>query len=329
MIACTYENRPSDLTGVKLLALSLARHCPDVTLQFSAPAIAPSLRRWAARVEQLELLERRALDGAGWNAKPSLLLSLLAEGHDEVVWIDSDVILSGDFRPRMPALGPEVLVATEEPDWGQNPSGAARAEGWGLAPGRDLPVGLNSCLLRVTHAHLPLLRRWSDLLETPAYTAAQARPWNERPLHFLGDQEVLTALLASSEFQDVSVQLLRRGRDVVQGFSAATYTVRERLANGPRRLPPVIHAQRVKPWRSPGGASLRAYNQRSYAELSPYVHVAREYRHALDEPTDWMDVRTVAARMLRGLTARSVNLQGVPHSVASAALAQVRAGLRP
>jgi len=144
----------------------------------------------------------------------------------------------------------------------------------------------------------------------------------------MGDQDVLTALLGSRDFGEVPLQLLRRGRDVVQSFDASTYTVRERLENGPRRLPPLVHAQRQKPWRCESKPSWAREPRRYYLlvdiELSPYTHVARRYREQLDEPVEWMAVRTLPAKALQRLARGSVNFQGLLPAVLTRALRPLR-----
>jgi hypothetical protein len=40
-------------------------------------------------------------------------------------------------------------------------------------------------------------------------------------------------------------------------------------------------------------SSPRDYYERSYLELSPYVHTARQFRAALDEEAGWMDIQTM------------------------------------
>jgi hypothetical protein len=315
MVICTSESRPFDLTGAKLLLLSLMRHCPDAQVQFIAPDIHAGFAAWARRVPSVRLRERPELRDRGWNIKPAVLLELLDEGHDEVVWLDADVIVTADPRPLLKDAGSATLVATEEPAWGMYEGGTHRTVAWGLRPGRVLDRTVNSCLLRVTPAHRPLLVRLQELLESDLYRAAQREPWSERPQHLLGDQEVLTALLGSAEFADVPFRLLRRGTDIVQSFNAATYTISERLDNGPRRLPPLVHAMRQKPWRNqekPSWTDLREFYNFVSLELSPYNHVAAGYRDELDEPADWLDVRSLPGRSLHRLAAGRVNFQGLP-----------------
>jgi hypothetical protein len=63
-------------------------------------------------------------------------------------------------------------------------------------------------------------------------------------------------------------------------------------------MPPLIHAMgAVKPWRMPDSPnplhSPRDYYERTYLELSPYVHTARQFRAALDEEVEWLDIHTL------------------------------------
>jgi hypothetical protein len=54
----------------------------------------------------------------------------------------------------------------------------------------------------------------------------------------------------------------------------------------------------IKPWKMPERPGLlrspRDYYERTYLELSPYVHSARQYRSELDEEVGWLDTRTFA-----------------------------------
>ena len=86
------------------------------------------------------------------------------------------------------------------------------------------------------------------MLSHPAYLKAQAQPWYERPLHMIGDQEVLTGLLGSVDFQETSIRLLRRGTDIAQCFGPAGFTPVERLRSMIGHRPAFVHAMGPKPW---------------------------------------------------------------------------------
>jgi hypothetical protein len=64
----------------------------------------------------------------------------------------------------------------------------------------------------------------------------------------------------------------------------------------------LIHAMgTIKPWKMPERPGLfrspRDYYERTYLELSPYVHLARQYRSELGEEAGWLDIRTLAGRV--------------------------------
>src|SRR5262249_55224798 len=125
---------------------------------------------------------------------------------------------------------------------------APRTHGWGLPVGRSFPVTLNSCVLRVTRAHLPLLRRWRELLDDPEYQAAQRRPFEQRALHHLSDQDVLNALVGSKEFDEFELRYLRGGVDMLHCGGSAGYSLRLRARGLLRHTPPFLHAIAGKPW---------------------------------------------------------------------------------
>ena len=161
-----------------------------------------------------------------------------------------------------------------------------RARAWGFDVARKLPSTLNTCVIRLTPAHIPLLERWKELLEGEEYSLAQRRPWYERPVHMIGDQDVLTALLSSPEFATLPLVYLRRGSDIVQYFGPPGYTTLERLSDLRTGLPPFVHEQGGgKPWHLDGGRpdGLRSAIDRLYSELSPYRHCAGDYRTEIEK----------------------------------------------
>src|SRR5262249_55716528 len=122
-----------------------------------------------------------------------------------------------------------------------------RTKAWGMTPARESAVTLNSCVVRATAAHVPLLTRWHELLAEPTYVAAQ-KMTTDRPMHLISDQDVLNALLGAAEFASVPVKLLRVGRDVIHCGGAIGYPLGRRLGDlfGPR--PTFLHAIAGKPW---------------------------------------------------------------------------------
>jgi hypothetical protein len=183
-----------------------------------------------------------------------------------------------------------------------------------MKPGRWLPYVINSGFVRVTQAHRALLEAWRDLLRHPAYLRAQKRHLYKRPVHMLGDQDVLTALVASEQFSQIPLMYLRRGRDIVQSVGPAGFALGERLRGLGRDLAPLVHCAGTKPWDLPSvpaqHESLKLRYERAYLETSPYVWAARAYRDQLEEPMAGLDVQTLAARACRWLTHDHPVLQG-------------------
>ncbi len=275
MIVCTYEDREDALVGVKILVLSLARHCPDVDVHAFAPACGNAFRQWAGRQPRLRLHTSRPDGPPGWNVKPAVLLDRLAAGHDEVVWLDSDIVLAGDFRPACRGLAPDVCVVAEELPWPSGGDGSApRTRAFGFDVGRAFPRAINSGVVRVTPAHRALLDAWRELLARSDYLDAQRLKAGERPLHHVGDQDGLAALLGSTGFAAVPVRLLRSPRDILYaGWGPYDgYPLSARLRHLATGLPPLVHAFGAqKPWSA-------AIARRRSAGLSPYLRRGRAVR---------------------------------------------------
>ena len=104
----------------------------------------------------------------------------------------------------------------------------------------------------------------------------------------LGDQDVLTSLLASERFSDIPLKVLRRGKDILQCMGLTGFTVFERLRAVFYGLPTFIHSQASKPWivfsnfREPL-PNLKAYISAIYFDLNPYTLAALAYRHELSD----------------------------------------------
>jgi hypothetical protein len=300
MIICCYEDRLNELIGLKLLISSLARHVPDAKVLVTYPPADASFRDWLRQFPQVTLDDNPALAGMGFDIKPTLLLRLLDAGHDSVVWMDSDIIVTSDFRKSW--TDPDVLVVTEERPLRQKHV-VERVEGWKLTVGRKIPA-INSCVIRARPAHRPLLEAWRRLLASPEYQSVKSVPWPERKphqSHLLGDQDVLTALLASTQFADVKLQVLQRSKDIVQHFHVLGYPPHERLLNLVSGMPPLIHSQGPKPWHHAEVPSLlkdsKAYFQHLYLQTSPYSHFARQYRDSIGDFPGCFEITTLPGRI--------------------------------
>lgn len=322
MIFTTYEDRPECLIGLKILVRSLARHLPDARIRVWCPVGDPAFeafRDWLrTQANALPSLEQ-TLPGTGWNVKPLVLLHELEQGADEAIWIDADIILGGDPRPLL-AADRRTLVATEGMRWDESPRGSARrTTAHGLAVGRDIPGIVSSSIVRVTGEHLALLREWARLLQAPEYVQWQRQPFWSRPVHALGDQDVLMALLGAAEFAWIPIRYIRTGRGIAHCFFSVGYTTTERLRNSFRGPPPFVHAPSpVKPWSAAPALSV---------ELSPYTWVAARYRDELEEPMDWTQPRSRAAKLLHLAFLGEPNLRGIPLAVVREARLYLDKGL--
>jgi hypothetical protein len=300
MLVCLYEDRPYQVAGLKILLLSLDRYAASWPIRLRFPGVSSEFRQWLSRFSQLTLVEERLALSGSYNVKPSVLLDGLATGAEGCLWLDTDVLVNGslDFLAEEAA---ETVIVTQDP-WEYVDGSTHRCASWGLSAGRFLPGPLNSAVVRVTQQHKPLLEAWQAVLSMESYLAEQTKPIPMRNRHILGDQDAISALLASVEFADLPVRRLLHASEILQHHGAGAYCLSQRWENLTQGLPPLIHAMgSVKPWKMHSHPSLRGqprdYYERVYLELSPYVHLARQYRQQLHEPAEWLDVQTVAGRL--------------------------------
>lgn len=312
---CIAEDRRNCEPAVRLLLASLSSNCPAVDVNLFYPLADSAFLTWVEKCSQARVETAGLPSGCGWNVKPLALLRLLDEGFDEVTWIDSDVIVTRDFSREFRSLESDVFLAAEDAVGDDRDDGdAMRAHLWGLPVGRTLPFGLNSGVLRVTRYHRPLLYRWWELLQTREYKEVQRRPWRQRPVHMLGDQDVLTALLTSAEFSEIPLHILRRGRDIIQFNGVYGYSTWERIYNLVTGPPAFIHSFAGKPWletwESGGGA--REYLKNVYLDASPYTFSAMRFRRELGCDAQWMNAHYAFSRLLRALGLGRPELVGLP-----------------
>jgi hypothetical protein len=296
VLVCLYEDRPYQIAGVKILLLSLEQYSPSWPVRLRFPGIPSSFRTWLQRFSQVSLHEERLPATGSYNVKPSVLLDGLATGADACLWLDTDILVNGNLDS-VAAVSPETVVVTQDP-WEYVDGSTYRCAIWGLISGRSLPGPLNSSVLRVTGHHVALLGAWQQALLAESYVAEQAKAALNRSQLLLGDQDALSALLASQEFATIPIACLRHSQDILQHHGAGAYGFKHRWSNLKNGMPPLIHAMgSVKPWRIPNRPSLfrspRDYYERTYLELSPYAHYARQYRSHLDEDTCWLDTQTL------------------------------------
>ena len=317
---CIAEDRESCEPCLKLLLLSLKLHSPAMLVNLCYPAAKDAFVSWIRKCPGVRLCTTRLKNGYGWNIKPQAIMQLIDEGFDEVIWIDSDVIVKANLYPLFSDLGNNSIVATENTlEVGRDDGNGLRARLWGLPVGRALPFSLNSGVLRFTKENYRLLERWWELLQSDKYQEAQQTLWQHRPIHMLGDQDVLTALLTSQEFSHVPIRILRRGKHIIQFDGVYGYTIAERVRNVIGDGPAFVHSVAGKPW-SEGwklGSTnfLREYIKYVYLDVSPYTLSAIRFRDELDCPTEWMEPHYVLSRILRATGMQYAPLVGFPMAV--------------
>jgi hypothetical protein len=242
--------------------------------------------------------------------------------------MDSDIVVTQNILPLLKELDDRTLLVTEDALWGVHhdsemaswrlyrDSGILRTRLWDFSIGRALPFTLNTGIIRATKAHLELLNCWREILESQQYRKAQEMNWQDRPLHMVGDQDVLTALLASDRFSSVPLRILRRGRDILQCMGLSGFTTFERVRNVVQGTPMFVHSQALKPWiafsRDAPTCDFGAYIRLVYLDLSPYTLVARRYRKDVKGDTAWMHTHFVLSSVLRVLGFWYPPLVGLP-----------------
>jgi hypothetical protein len=317
-IVVAYEDRSSAIPGVELLARSLQRHSPDLNLHIYSPLDAAAERLTGLRT--VTFIRTTDLVNRGWNAKPSILLRALKE-HERVLWLDTDVIISGDIGSLIDRFDKDAVVVGQEFRGKSGDGGYIRAKAYGLAPSRPLPHTVNSGSIIVSRKHRSLIEAWSALLSNLDYQAAQSQPIRERAPAFVGDQDSLWALLASQGFTDVKVDYFRVGSDMIQHSGANGYHVIDRLIRPFGNGPVFVHMLgRYKPW-SFGTIPSARRNLTDYLhmvcfELSPYFETAQPYAAQLGSPC-WLRRRTLPAKFFNLMFGGNVALRGMPLAIAS------------
>jgi len=333
LIICIAEDRECCEPGLKLLILSLDKHCRELPVIVFYPPAGAAFRSWVGSYPQVTV-HTAPLPGAhGWNVKPQAILHLMDQGYDQIVWIDSDIIVNRDFTRMLNELPPSVLAITEEALWGahEDPD-CLRARLWGFDAGRNLPFTLNTAVLRVTRLHYGLLGKWREILESEQYRTVQQKSWIDRPVHMVGDQDVLTAILSSAEYAQIPLRILARGKEIIQFFGLYGYTMHERALRLVHGRPYFIHSQGIKPWLEGWHAAapmgLRKYIESVYLDLSPYTIAASSFRTRLDCDSKWMTAHYKLSAIMRGAAMWYMPLVGLPIALVSDLMRVSKRGFR-
>ena len=332
---CLSEDRADCETGLRLAILSLCKHCPDTPVYVYRPTLNERFAPWVQRFRQVILIPHAPAGASAWNCKPHALMPLLAEGHREVVWLDSDIVVTRDCRRLFTTLDDRVLAIAQEPSSLPHQGTEERTKGWNLEIGRSLPFTLNSSVLRVTKHHLPVLQRWLEYLGDTRYLASQTIALEERALHMMSDQDVLNALLGSPQFAGTPLRIFATGSEIIHAGGGLGYSCLERLRGVVKSKPVFLHAAAGKPWLWLGGgaywsqSNFFSWHRRLLQELSPYVYEARQYRAELDTDSGWMYRRTGTGTILRLLGLGHFAMRGFPLAVAATVVSTAKKLLQP
>jgi hypothetical protein len=332
---CLAEDRPPHEAALRIAVASVLRHCPAAEVVVYRPVATADFRTWAKSLSPDILVIDEFPEGAqSWDCKPYALLPLLRAQRPEVIWLDSDIIVTRDCARLFAGLDADSIGVSEEQVSSKNQGTEQRTLGWDFQVGRNFARTINTCVLRVTPNHIPLLERWRDLLTDPRYLRYQTLPFHERPLHFLGGQDALNALLGSREFASIPVHWMRTGREVIHSGGALAYSLSERLGGLFRRIPPFVHGQGTKLWWAFDEGSLKEnrnswwFFRRLLLETSPYFAEAKKYRNRIGMLSPWMEYRTWLGRLNRYLGLGHFALRGLPLTLAATIIDRL-SGWRP
>lgn len=306
-IFVSYEDRLELLDGLKLLCLSFKHHCPTETLKVFLPKASDDLLKWAKQhLNQNIHVEVYNSGVKGWSIKPEIMLKLFEEGYDEIIWFDSDILITADLCSYLNLLDERIVVLCDS----QGVPDDCRTTFWNLIISRRFDRLVNTCFIRFTRFHKELLLQWRNLVYRQEFQEIQQLPFEERPSYLFGDQDLLEGLLMSDRFHKLPVKFLRHGYEMIH--TSNLYSSKERLRVLWQEKPVFfLHAHGIKPWmliyRQPSSSNITDV----IVELSPYITEAKFYRHLLDSDTSWMDSRTALGYLCSLLGWNNPHLRGL------------------
>lgn len=319
-VFCVYEDRADCEVGVRIAIASLQRQHPTAQVVVFSPTPSPALRAWCEGRAGVEVVQSAPDAPRGWDCKSYFLLQLLDRGAPEVVWIDSDIVVTGDFLDWKRCVARGALFMAEEPRHLPGAGTRNRALAWRLEPGRERGFTANGCVVGVTQRHRDLLARWGELLKREEYRQSQQQEMLDRPLYLTSDQDALGALIGSARFAALKVAYLRSGREVVHSGGLRMDTLSDRLPRFLRPGPLFVHAIATKPWQllgtTLGDGNFDWWLLRLAQEVSEYVAHAREFRAEIGMPCPWLDHATPTGLLLRALGLGHDGLRGLPLALA-------------
>jgi hypothetical protein len=323
---CAFENRKSAFIGAKLLALSLERHCRDYTLFLGVTEDDSELADWAARrAPHVELVRLEAFNAGSSlkHVKPLMMLHLFERGFTDVTWLDTDMLVLRDLESLIGPLPPDALLVAQEEMGHTFEHNRTLLKHYGLEPRRSLQYHVNSCVIRATALHQPLMKKFLDCLLDPVFVAQQGKAPEEKIHDFAFEQNILELLLSAGDKQwnpDFPVRFIPKGPGIIQELGVTTYKLRNRLRSGlGLRRPWLVHVPGEKPW-APDPLVRR------YRAASVYSAFAETYRDEVEEDMSWANSAGISSRIARLLSFGQPHWVGWAHCLAGLIWRFVRTG---
>src|SRR4051794_30189887 len=114
-VICIADDRASCEPGIRILIASLAEHSPSLRIELFYPPADQSFTAWASKFPNVAV-NPPGLDGpwAGFNIKPAALIGLLDRGFDNLLWIDTDIVVRSPIEKLYEHFDPTFLIISEE-----------------------------------------------------------------------------------------------------------------------------------------------------------------------------------------------------------------------
>ncbi len=297
---CAFEDRPKGLTGVKLLALSMERHCRDFTLYVGATKEQPEFSEWLKRhAPHAVPVILPPLEGPKIKQiKPAFFLHLFERGVTDLTWLDTDLLVLRDVEPLLAPLDDETILVTQDMDYAFK-FNQRLLDHYHLKPARRLDHTVNTCVLRGTIQHRPIFEKCLEFLQDPFFLEQQAKPYYERIEGFGYEQKIFELLLCSRgdfALPEYPLRFVPEGSGIVQELGVTTYGLRDRLWNGLGwQRPWFIHLPGIKSW-DPDPT------KKSYRGSCVFSAFAETYREELEEPVTWANSSGLTSKIARFLS---------------------------
>jgi hypothetical protein len=269
----------------------LGRHAPNAVIVPIPPFSSPS---------------------AIWQVKPVLILHLFSQGIRDVTWLDADLIVLRDLEPLFATLDEKTVMLAREFDYPFEFHETVM-EAFQMRPGHPLQGCINTCMIRVTVEHEPLIRKLLECIDTPFFVEQTSTPPPQRKIKWHYDQTVMEMLLCSVNENwnyTAPIRLVPAGAGFIQELGVTRYGIGDRLRNGfGLNRPWLIHCLGVKPWDPREEA-------RKYRTLSVYSAFASSYRQEVEEPMPWARSKGWQSLIGRWLSFGQPHWMGLFHCMA-------------